>query len=508
MTTTLDIALRESPMRLEDVVVSAAPDAGSPREQYQSTATKSRADFLTSPGTSFAEKISDLPGVAVRGNGSAPDRPILRGLGDNEVLVLENGLRMGDLATFDPAHATPIDALSIAQVDVVRGPATILYGPSTIGGIVNVITDIVPEVSDRRVSGTAAWQREFREPTRRPATSTTCSATSIRRSRLSAGGVHGSDIRIPSSNVRRSRAAGAEFDLDRDAADVRSQLGSRRRLRVPGRSFGTIGIGGKHFADELRHSRRSAEPGFRDDSAHHVAHRAAAQHGRAAAACSTSGAGCSISVRRERPRTTTTRNPSSRPRRIETGVSDPQANHFRKRRLNAVVQLLQQPWGRLHGTLGLWTQHREPQHRGRSAARPELDDDGVGRHTRTRSSRVTPNTRLQAGLRYDYNKIQTHPYRRVDGLGVPDAERVAAVQRGHGVARRGPAVRRAPHRIVQRRALVPRADRAGAVRQRPRCRERHVLRRHGDARPETGYGVDASLRGTYSQRRRSRSRRS
>ena len=69
--------------------------------------------------------------------------------------MLENGLRMGDIATFDPAHATPIDALSIQQIDVVRGPATILYGPNTIGGLVNVITNLVPIASDRPLSGTA-----------------------------------------------------------------------------------------------------------------------------------------------------------------------------------------------------------------------------------------------------------------------------------------------------------------------------------------------------------------
>ena len=140
--TTFD--LRESAFELKDVVVSASPTARTSDEQYQSTASKSLVEFQNSPGTSFAEKISDLPGVAVRSLGSAPSRPILRGLGDNEVLVLENGLRMGDLATFDPAHATPIEAIGISQIDVVRGPATILYGPSTIGGIVNVITDIVP----------------------------------------------------------------------------------------------------------------------------------------------------------------------------------------------------------------------------------------------------------------------------------------------------------------------------------------------------------------------------
>ena len=155
-TAVANIELVPSPIPLQQIIVSASPTPRPSDEQYQSAESKSRVAFDNSPGMSFAEKLSDLPGVTVRGNGSAPSRPILRGLGDNEVLVLENGLRMGDIATYDPAHATPIDALGIAQIDVVRGPATILYGPNTIGGLVNVITNIVPDASDHPLSGTVA----------------------------------------------------------------------------------------------------------------------------------------------------------------------------------------------------------------------------------------------------------------------------------------------------------------------------------------------------------------
>ena len=145
--------LNESAIGIEEVVVSASPYARTADDQYQSAESKSMVELHDSPGSSFAEKISDLPGVTVRGNGSAPSRPILRGLSDNRVLILEDGLRTGDISTYDPAHAVPIDALSISQIDVVRGPASILYGPSTIGGLVNVITNTVPAFSTNPFSG-------------------------------------------------------------------------------------------------------------------------------------------------------------------------------------------------------------------------------------------------------------------------------------------------------------------------------------------------------------------
>lgn len=156
--TSVSFDLVPSAIPLDEVVVTASPMPRTADEQYQSAESRSRVEFDNSPGTSFAEKISDVPGVTVRWNGSAASRPILRGLGDNEVLILENGLRMGDIATFDPAHATPIDALSIAQIDVVRGPATILYGPNTVGGLVNVVTNLVPTPSTAATSGTVALE--------------------------------------------------------------------------------------------------------------------------------------------------------------------------------------------------------------------------------------------------------------------------------------------------------------------------------------------------------------
>ncbi len=67
--------LNESAIGIEEIVVSASPYARTADDQYQSAESKSTVDLHDSPGASFAEKISDLPGVTVRGNGSAPSRP-------------------------------------------------------------------------------------------------------------------------------------------------------------------------------------------------------------------------------------------------------------------------------------------------------------------------------------------------------------------------------------------------------------------------------------------------
>lgn len=490
---TVAITLRQSPTRLEDVVVSAAPDAGLTTEQYQSTATKTRAELMSSPGTTFAEKLSDVPGVAVRGLGSAPDRPILRGLGDNEVLVLENGLRMGDLATFDPAHATPIDALSIARVEVVRGPATILYGPSTIGGIVNVITNVVPEVSDRSVSGTVVAEGSTGAD-QVSGYINNVFGNEHQAFSVSAGGVHGSDIRIP-SRTYVDPGAGAQFNLDRmpQSFDHNWQAGAGYTYQS---SFGSIGLGGKHFSTNYGITGDPPNPDF--ETIPPTTSRI--EQGRNTLELrSLFNVGSKVL---DQLRVTASYNyytQSEFPTAQDaSGVSDPQANHFRKQTTNAVVQFLQRPSGRLHGTLGLWSNIESLNIAGDQPLGPNSTTTGLAAYGYEEFV-ITPSTRLQAGLRYDYNKIQTHPYG-----GSTDS--VFQTLKESRLSNAMTASLGAVHNFdahITGSFSAARSFRAPTVQE--------LFANGLDAasgtysigtatlRPETGYGVDASLRGTYSQ---------
>jgi len=234
---------------------------------------------LNGTGTSFAEKISDLPGVTVRAtNGSAPARPILRGLGDNEVSVVENGLRMGDIATYDPAHATPIEALGIAQVDVVRGPAAILYGPNTLGGVVNVISNIVPTVADHPLSGTVNVEGNSVSSEYAGFVPNVWSGSNSALS-VSAGDTHSGDIGIPAGNYF-DPASGTTFRLKAmpQTDEQSSEAGAGYAYLG---DFGTVGIGVKHFETNYGINGRSHQPRLDQFSPDDVAHLAAAQHGRA-----------------------------------------------------------------------------------------------------------------------------------------------------------------------------------------------------------------------------------
>lgn len=402
-TVRISFSIRESATQLKEVVVSASPVARTSDEQYQSTASKSLVEFQNSPGMSFAEKISDLPGVTVRSNGSAPSRPILRGLGDNEVLVLENGLRMGDLATFDPAHATPIEAIGVSQIEVVRGPATILYGPSTIGGLVNVITDIVPSVSDHPISGTATLEGNS-VSTEGAGYINSVYSQGNQAFRLSAGAVRSHNIRIPSGNYT-DPGTGAVFNLDRmpQTFDRSGEAGLGYAYQS---NFGTIGIGGKHYETNYGIPGVPPNPDFVNVP---PTTSRIAQHRNTIEFRSLFNSGFSFVNRVKLNASYNDYNHSEFPTAQDaSGVSDPQANHFHKRQFNGVLQLQHRPLGKLQGTLGLWTNIEDLTIAGDEPLGPNSLTSGFAGYAYEEYV-PTENSRLQAGLRYDYNKIQTHP---------------------------------------------------------------------------------------------------
>lgn len=65
---------------------------------------------------------------------------MIRGFDGDRVLVLQDGNRVGGLGFESGDHAEPVDVLTVEKVEIVKGPATLLYGSSAIGGVVNTIS--------------------------------------------------------------------------------------------------------------------------------------------------------------------------------------------------------------------------------------------------------------------------------------------------------------------------------------------------------------------------------
>ncbi len=98
-------------------------------------------------GTSLGDTLSRLPGVSSTYFGPNANRPMIRGQDGERVRVLANGGASADASTLSFDHAVPIDPLVIERLEVLRGPAALLYGGSAIGGVVNTIDNRIPDAA-------------------------------------------------------------------------------------------------------------------------------------------------------------------------------------------------------------------------------------------------------------------------------------------------------------------------------------------------------------------------
>jgi iron complex outermembrane recepter protein len=107
---------------------------------------------------SFGEMLNHSPGIAMRSFGSSPARPVIRGMDGDRILILENGERMGDISETAADHSIALDPLVTNRIEIVRGPSSLLYGPSALGGVINLMTTDIPDRWDRGSSGVVSLQ--------------------------------------------------------------------------------------------------------------------------------------------------------------------------------------------------------------------------------------------------------------------------------------------------------------------------------------------------------------
>ena len=102
--------------------------------------------------------LNNQAGFAERSMGAAPGRPVMRGLGDERVLILEDGGRTGDVSWTSGDHSVTVDPSSANEIEIVRGPAALEFGSGAIGGVINVVRNQIPNSVPSRVTGTISTQ--------------------------------------------------------------------------------------------------------------------------------------------------------------------------------------------------------------------------------------------------------------------------------------------------------------------------------------------------------------
>jgi iron complex outermembrane receptor protein len=160
----VEIVLRPTVLSLEGINVTASPRSADPLNITQSTVELSGKALERNLGTSVAQTLASQPGLSVRYGGPAASTPVIRGLAGERVLVVQNGQRTGDLSSTSADHALSVDPLAASRIEVVRGPASLLYGNNALGGVVNVISTDIPTTIPGEVSGFFAAQGESVNP--------------------------------------------------------------------------------------------------------------------------------------------------------------------------------------------------------------------------------------------------------------------------------------------------------------------------------------------------------
>ncbi len=111
-------------------------------------------------GGTLAATLGSEAGVSQRTMGPAPARPVVRGLGGDRLLILQDGERTGDLSAGSSDHAVTLDPMTADRIEIIQGPAALLYSSNALGGVINLVDDLIARNLPDRIHGTVSLQGE------------------------------------------------------------------------------------------------------------------------------------------------------------------------------------------------------------------------------------------------------------------------------------------------------------------------------------------------------------
>jgi outer membrane receptor protein involved in Fe transport len=155
--TQVDVQLRIGIFESEAVTITGTPHASDPMQVPQDIVGLGGKTLQRVQTTSLGQTLEELPGMYTVSTGADVGKPVIRGLSGNRIRVLYDQVAM-DHQQYGVRHQPNVDPLNAERIEVVRGPASILYGSDALGGVVNIIPENAPCAMDggHLFSGTAA----------------------------------------------------------------------------------------------------------------------------------------------------------------------------------------------------------------------------------------------------------------------------------------------------------------------------------------------------------------
>ena len=139
--TELDVSLSPSIIENQGVTVTGVTNATSIRKSPISVTSMRREELLRTAATNIVDALAKQVGVAQVSTGPAISKPVIRGLGFNRVVVINDGIRQ-EGQQWGEEHGLELDDASVQRAEILKGPASLIYGSDALAGVVNLITNV------------------------------------------------------------------------------------------------------------------------------------------------------------------------------------------------------------------------------------------------------------------------------------------------------------------------------------------------------------------------------
>ena len=149
------IYLEPKQIEISTVTVSDFDEVKSYDDLLELSNTLKGKELTKELGFTLAATLKNETGLSIRSMGSAPSRPIIRGLGSDRIIISEDGNKATDLSATSPDHAVTIEPFSSEKVEIIRGPKVLTKTSTSIGGLINIIKHEIPISIHEKTYGTA-----------------------------------------------------------------------------------------------------------------------------------------------------------------------------------------------------------------------------------------------------------------------------------------------------------------------------------------------------------------
>lgn len=156
-----DYSLTESIIENNAVVVTGVTGATQLKKVPFAVSVMRREDFFRNTSSNIIESLTKIGGVATLASGPAISKPVIRGLSYNRVLTINDGVRQEGQQWGDE-HGIEIDEASVNKIELLKGPASIIYGSDAMAGVVNIITNVPVPVNTIKTNISTNYQSNNR----------------------------------------------------------------------------------------------------------------------------------------------------------------------------------------------------------------------------------------------------------------------------------------------------------------------------------------------------------